>query len=194
MSESISYYDVNAENFNASTYHVNMETIYQPFLDNVIRKGKILDLGCGSGRDSLYFKKKGYEVDAFDYSLALVKLAREQTNLPIQHASFYELSVQDKYDGIWACASLLHCERGRLSEVIQRIVTALKNNGICYMSFKYGDKDRELDGRRFTDLNERQSKELLAPFNISLVDQWITIDQRPNRSEQWLNILFMKKG
>lgn len=192
MNESINYYDVNAKNFNASTYHVEMGEIYQPFLANVVPKGKILDIGCGSGRDSLYFKKNGYEVEAFDYSMELVELARKQTNLQIQHASFYEISASDKYDGIWACASLLHCERERLSDVIQRIVTALKNNGICYMSFKYGEKDRDVDGRKFTDLNEKQSKELLAPFNVSILNQWVTVDQRPNRSEKWLNILFKK--
>lgn len=95
---------------------------------------------------------------------------------------------------VWACASLLHCERDQLPDVLQRILTALKPNGVCYMSFKYGSQDREKDGRSFTDLNEQQAHELLQDFdNVLLLQQWITIDKRPDRTEEWLNILFKKQ-
>ena len=107
--------------------------------------------------------------------------------------SFYEVDDYEAYDGIWACASLLHCERTRLKEVIGKLLRALKPEGVIYMSFKYGDSDREKDGREFTDLNEQQAQELLAQFEqVSLVDQWITVDKRPDREEQWLNLLWKK--
>mgnify|MGYP003581888697 CR=1 FL=1 len=108
--------------------------------------------------------------------------------------SFYDLSDQSRFNGIWACASLLHCDRHRLKEVIGRMKNALKLNGVLYMSFKYGENDREKDGRKFTDLNEQQVKELLFQFDqVSLVQQSIMVDKRPNRDEQWLN-LFWKKN
>ena len=111
----------------------------------------------------------------------------------IKWKSFYEVDEYETYDGIWACASLLHCERTRLKEVIGKLLSALKPNGVLYMSFKYGDSDREKDGRHFTDLNEHQAEELLSQFkNISLVQQWITIDKRPDRTEKWLNIILKK--
>lgn len=192
MNQTINYYNENALFFNNSTYQVDMLSLYEPFLAYIQKQGYILDLGCGSGRDALYFKNQGYQVDAIDYSIELVEIAKKQTGLNIQYASFYDLNEQCKYDGIWACASLLHCERSRLSEVIQHIISALKNDGVCYMSFKHGDTDRQKEGRSFTDLNEAQTIELLAPFNVTLLKQWITIDKRPDRSEQWLNILFKK--
>ena len=99
----------------------------------------------------------------------------------------------NKYDGIWACASLLHCERQKLPEVLSRILRALKTGGVLYMSFKYGSTDREKDGRHFTDLNEQQAQALLREVpGFLLLQQWITVDKRPERSEEWLNILVRK--
>lgn len=191
--KTIDYYNKYAEEFTSSTLHVDMESLYQPFLRLLPESAHILDLGCGSGRDSLAFKNKGYHIDAIDYSEELVKRATELTGIQVKHKCFYELNEVAIYDGIWACASLLHCERHRLAEMLERMLRALKPDGVIYMSFKYGDSDREKDGREFTDLNEQQVQELLAQFDqVSLVQQWITIDKRPERDEQWLNLLLKK--
>lgn len=190
----IAYYNNNAESFAEQTQNVDMDSLYQPFLAHVPAQGLILDLGCGSGRDSLSFLNKGYKVEAADYSEVLVKKASQLTGLDVRHESFYDLNENEKYDGVWACASLLHCERSRLPDVMTKITQALKVQGICYMSFKYGDQDREKDGRTFTDLDERRAEYLLSQIaNIELVKQWITIDKRPDRTEKWLNVLWKKR-
>ncbi len=193
MNQTIHYYNQNADQFFDTTYQVDMSSLYQSFLRYLPEHASILDLGCGSGRDSLAFKNFGYQVEAIDYSEELVAKARQLTELPVQLGSFYELAAQEKYNGIWACASLLHCERDKLSDVLHRILIALKPNGVCYMSFKYGSQDREKDGRSFTDLNEQQAHDLLKGFDqVLLLQQWITVDKRPDRAEEWLNILFKK--
>ena len=193
MSNTLDYYNNNAEQFFDTTYQVNMQSLYAEFLKHIPEHATILDLGCGSGRDALAFKNMGYTVEASDYSKQLVEKARQLTGLDVRHESFYELSEQDKYHGIWACASLLHCERNRLPDVFNRIANALKINGVCYMSFKYGTEDRELAGRNFTDLNEHQVAGLMSHFeNIRLLKQWITLDKRLDRNEQWLNVLIQK--
>ena len=191
--KTIDYYNKHAEEFTASTFEVNMESLYQPFLAELPEGARILDVGCGSGRDTLAFKNKGYQVDAIDYSEELVKKASRLTGIPIKLKSFYEVDDYEAYDGIWACASLLHCERTRLKEVIGKLVSALKPNGVLYMSFKYGNGDREKDGRQFTDLDEVQAKALLEQFdNVQQIQQWITVDKRPDRQEKWLNLLLRK--
>ena len=191
--KTIDYYNKHAEEFTASTFEVDMESLYQPFLAELPEGARILDVGCGSGRDTLAFKKKGYQVDAIDYSEELVKKASRLTGIPIKLKSFYEVDDYEAYDGIWACASLLHCERTRLKEVIGKLVSALKPNGVLYMSFKYGNGDREKDGRQFTDLDEVQAKALLEQFdNVQQIQQWITVDKRPDRQEKWLNLLLRK--
>ena len=189
------YYNNNAQEFVNSTFMVDMQSLYQPFLNLLPDFGRILDLGCGSGRDALAFKNMGYKIEAIDYSAVLVKQASDLTGIEVRLQSFYDLDEIDTYNGIWACASLLHCERHRLVDVLQRIIQSLKANGVIYMSFKYGDQDREKDGREFTDLNEQQAGELLDHFNqVSLAKQWISIDKRPDRTEQWLNLLWKKNG
>ena len=189
------YYDNNAQEFVNSTFMVDMQSLYQPFLNLIPDFGRILDLGCGSGRDALAFKNMGYQIEAMDYSAELVKQASDLAGIEVRLQSFYDLDEIDTYDGIWACASLLHCERHRLVDVLQRMIQSLKANGVIYMSFKYGDQDREKDGREFTDLNEQQAGELLDHFNqVSLAKQWISIDKRPDRTEQWLNLLWKKNG
>ena len=191
--KTIDYYNKHTEEFTASTFEVDMESLYKPFLAELQEGAKILDVGCGSGRDTLAFKNKGYQVDAIDYSEELVKKASRLTGIPIKLKSFYEIDDYEAYDGIWACASLLHCERERLAEVIGKLITALKPNGVLYMSFKYGDSDREKNGRKFTDLNETQAKALLEHFDdVQQIQQWITVDQRPDRQEKWLNLLWKK--
>ena len=192
--KTIDYYNLHAEQFADSTFQVDMESLYQPFLALLQPSARILDVGCGSGRDSLAFKNKGYEVEAMDYSEELVKKATELTGIAVKHQSFYELDEAQVYDGVWACASLLHCERERLHEVFEKLVIALRSGGVLYMSFKYGDSDREKDGRYFTDLNEPQAEKLLGQVGqVELLRQWITVDQRPDRVEKWLNILVKKE-
>lgn len=189
----INYYNQHAEQFAESTFNVDMESLYQPFLAHLSVGARILDVGCGSGRDSLAFKNKGYEVEAIDYSVAMVQKAKELTGIEVKHQSFYDLEQVECFEGIWACASLLHCERRRLVDVIQKMLRALKVNGVIYLSFKYGDSDREKEGRYFTDLNEQQLSELLEQLEqVELLKQWITVDQRPDRSEGWLNVLLKK--
>ena len=193
MNQTSNYYNQHAQAFFENTYQVEMESLYAPFLRYLPEQASILDLGCGSGRDILAFKKKGYQVEAIDYSAELVKKARELTNIEVRQQSFYDLAENNKYDGIWACASLLHCERDRLTEVLGLIFKALKPNGVCYMSFKYGNTDREKDGRSFTDLDEAQARELLYQLEgAKVLQQWNTEDKRPDRDEKWLNLLWKK--
>ncbi|MCO8095373.1 class I SAM-dependent DNA methyltransferase [Acinetobacter lwoffii] len=194
MNQTSNYYNQHAQAFFENTYQVEMKSLYAPFLRYLPEQALILDLGCGSGRDTLAFKKKGYQVEAIDYSAELVEKARELTGIEVRQQSFYELNESEKYDGIWACASLLHCDRDRLPEVLWLIFKALKPNGVCYMSFKYGNTDRDIEGRSFTDLNEQQVHDLLKQIDQTLMlQQWITVDKRPDRTEEWLNILIRKE-
>ena len=190
--QTIDYYNKQAEQFIQATLNVDMESLYQPFLNELPKNARIFDVGCGAGRDTLAFKNKGYQVDAIDYSDVLVERATQLTGVPVQKQSFYDIEAHDEYDGIWACASLLHCERSRLLDVLKRLYTALRRGGVCYMSFKYGTTDRVKEGRAFTDLDEKQARELLNQLDVVVLKQWITIDKRPDRDEKWLNIVWKR--
>lgn len=104
----LEYYNLHAKQFYDATVDVAMDEIYAPFLRYLPKQASILDLGCGSGRDTLAFKNMGYQVNAIDYSQELVEKARQLTGINVRYQSFYDLNEQEQYDGIWACASLLH--------------------------------------------------------------------------------------
>ena len=116
----------------------DMGKLYEPFLQHLKPGAKILDAGCGSGRDSLFFKNHGFQVTAFDASEEMVKLASQLLGQRVLHMSFEDLDLPETYDGIWACASLLHVKRAELRNVIARLTQHLNTGGMLYVSFKYG--------------------------------------------------------
>ena len=194
--DSSAYYDANAEAFCEATLAVEMSPFYARFLARVPPGGRILDAGCGSGRDALAFRVRGFEVVAFDASAALARLAAEHCGLPVEVLRFQDLDWRDRFDGIWACASLLHVPAAELPEVLHRLARALKPGGVLYASFKYGQGERHHDQRRFTDLDEAGLGALLREVPaFAELDTWVTRDRRAERShERWLNTLLMAGG
>ena len=188
------YYDVNAKEYIESTINCDMSFHYQKFLKYLPKTGKILDVGFGSGRDMIYFKSLGYEVEGIDTSLEFVKNMKEK-GFNVRLESACELDSKAEYDGIWACASLLHIKRDELEEVIIRCINALKENGILYCSFKYGDKEVEIDNRYFNYINEEIVSKLLIKNNITVIEVYKTYDVRPNRNTvEWINIILEKNN
>lgn len=187
----MTYYTHQANEFFANTVNVNMDDIYNRFVPLIPSGGHILDAGCGSGRDALFFAKQNFEVTAFDASAELVKKAQAYTNMPIGHRRFEDVSEQAVYDAIWTCASLLHVEDQDWSKVLNALTNALKPQSVWYMSFKLGTESRWKDGRFFKDHNESTLEAHLARRDdLVLVETWRTSDQRPNRAaEQWLNAI-----
>lgn len=189
----IEYYNKNAQVFIETTLNVDMQALYQPFIKLLPENALILDAGCGSGRDTKAFLDMGFQIEAIDASEGMVKHATSYTGICVQHKMFQDISIKDKYDGIWACASLLHVPKSELAAVISNLSEALKIGGIWYLSFKYGDNERIKDGRTFTDMDEKAVAALLSHQpSLKLMDMWITEDARPERNEKWLNLIVKK--
>lgn len=195
LNKTINYYDINAKEFVEGTLNVDFKATQDKFINKLPAKGYILDFGCGSGRDTKYFLAKDFKVDAIDGSIELCKIASEYTNIKVRNMYFNELSIVNKYDGIWACSSILHLSLDDLVDVFKRMSKALKDEGIIYTSFKYGDFSGERNGRYFTDMTEDNFDKLIANVdNLKVEEQWITADVRPQRgNEKWLNLILRKK-
>ena len=193
--ETINFYNQKAADFIANTLEVNFTEIQDLFLEYIPSGGSILDFGCGSGRDAKYFLFKGYQVDATDGSVELCKKASEFLGVQVKQLLFNELDEMEKYDGIWACASILHVEKKELPDVLQKMANAVKSNGVLYASFKYGDFEGEVNGRYFTHLTEETFAELIEGIPKLINEKlWITNDVRAERgNEQWLNIILRKQ-
>ncbi|WAM36269.1 class I SAM-dependent methyltransferase [Caldicellulosiruptor acetigenus] len=196
MDQTIKYYDDNAIDFFMNTKDANMENLYKLFLKYIPEGGKILDLGCGSGRDTKYFLGKGYDVVAVDGSIEMVKLSSEYTGKKTLHMTFQEIDFKEEFDGIWACASLLHVRRDEISSILYKIYRALKPNGVLYSSFKYGDKEEYRDdGRFFNYYDEKSFSELIKKLGyFDILEILITNDVRKGKeNEKWLNVIVKKK-
>ncbi len=194
MPKTLSYYDRHAARFFDETIDIDMSATRNHFLAYLPAGAAILDAGCGSGRDAAAFMRAGYQVSAFDGSPGLAAVAAQRLGLDVAVKRFEDLTLEPRFDGIWACASLLHLPARRLSEAFQRLSNGLRPNGVLYASFKYGSGERSVCGRHFTDLDEDALAELLkemAAFRV--LEVWVAADQRPERSgERWLNALLRR--
>ena len=194
IDKTIEYYNKNANLFVETTANVEFYHMQNRLLSKLETGAHILDFGCGSGRDTKFFLEQGYRVDAIDGSAELCKLASEFTGIEVKHMYFQELSEEVKYDGIWACSSILHLNLSALEDVMKKMTIAVKSNGIIYTSFKYGIFSGERNGRYFTDMTEDTFGKLLQKIpELEIEEQWITSDVRPGRGEeQWLNLILRK--
>lgn len=192
--QTIEYYNENAKQFVETTANVEFYHMQNRFLDKLKAGAYILDFGCGSGRDTKYFLEQGYQVEAIDGSEELCKMASELAGIEVKHMYFQELSEVERYDGIWACSSILHLNHNDLEAVLKKMALAVKANGIIYTSFKYGTFSGERNGRYFTDMTEETFDELLQKIpELEIEEQWITSDVRPGRGEEkWLNLILRK--
>lgn len=164
------YYRQNAQRFFTDTASVDMSAFYPPFVDCLPPGARILDAGCGSGRDVKAFSEMGFEVEAFDASAELVALARQLSGKPVAQMRFQDVDAVERYDGIWCCASLLHVSDAELPGVMTKLAMALKPGGVGYLSFKHGRGEREKDGRRFTDMDRAGLQKLVEGINTAAGD------------------------
>ena len=193
--QTIQYYDQNAADFVENTRNVDFHVMQDEFIEGLPAGAKILDLGCGSGRDTKYFLEHGYRVDAIDGSAELCALASEYTGIPVKCQLFQELDASEVYDGIWACSSILHLEQTELRSVLKKMADALRPDGWIYTSFKYGEFEGMRNGRYFTDFTWSSFQRFIRDTeSLSIEESWVTGDVRPGREEEkWLNLLLQKR-
>ncbi len=193
--KTLEYYNINAEEFASGTIDVDFSANQNKFINKLQHPAIIIDFGCGSGRDTKYFLNHGYTVEAIDGSEELCKLASAYTGIDVKHMLFQDLQEVDKYDAIWACSSILHLPYTELVDVMNKMVTALKDNGLIYTSFKYGTFEGVRNGRYFIDMTEERIEELLQGVDGLVIEEtWVTSDVRPGRGEEkWLNLFLRKK-
>lgn len=190
----LEYYNQNAYKYADGTINVDFEKVQNKFISYIPKDGAILDFGCGSGRDTRYFISKGYDVDAMDGSEELCRIASDNTGIIARHMLFSELDEHERYDGIWACSSVLHLSKSELKKVFGKMIRATKPGGYIYMSFKYGEFEGYRDGRYFTDFMEESFDEFIGDFtDVVITEEWISSDVRPDRgNEKWLNLILQK--
>ena len=118
------------------------------FLDRLTPDARILELGCGGGRDSARIKERGFDLDATDGVAAMVRKANERFAVNARVLRFDQLDAVNAYDAVWAHACLLHLAQADVPPVLQAIHRALRPGGWHYANYKLGSGEgRDLLGR-----------------------------------------------
>ena len=188
------FYDTNASLFIESWMSADMKGEYEEFEKLVKQGGSILDGGCGSGRDSLYFLQKGYDVTAFDPSNEMIKYASQFTGLNVKKLRWEDLADKDKYDAVWASASLYHVNRADMNAVFDKIADALKDNGILFASYRDRPDDFEEGGRKFTSFDKNTFSKFVqenGKFDIISIKE--RKDSRKGKEDEIWLFAFLKK-
>lgn len=188
------YYQKNAEQYIKATKDCDMSAVRSYFLSYVPLKGRILDLGFGSGRDSLAFMKLGYEVYSLDPCQAFIDNGRK---IGLQHLLYKkaeDISDVSFYDGIFASASLLHVKREDLKSVFVILNRALKDKGVIYVGFKEGSFAGRRDGRYYDDLDANLLIGILKGTGLYVADSYTSLSVKKDAKESFLNAILKKEG
>ena len=187
------YYEINAKRYAEETFSVDMSEQYKKFLPLLREQARILDLGSGSGRDACYFQKKGYQVTALEPSKNLCREIRKVFSGKIVCSDIQSYQPEQRFDGIWACASLLHLQEKEVLSFFEKINLYLNDNGIIYLSGKNGLPTGEVpDGRYFLEFTEAlKEKILVTSERMKLEELWYTEDVSGRKGFRWVNMIFM---
>lgn len=186
----IEYYNMYADDFFEGSVDADMSEWRNRFIKYLPDGGRVLDAGCGSGRDSKAFIMQGYSVVAMDASREMCKRASELLGQEVWQMRFDEMSFDDEFDGVWACASLLHVPISEMADVLKKIKHGLRPEGIFYASFKYGEGETVKDVRSFTNYTLESVCELLTGAGFRVLECDISYDVRPGREEEkWVNVI-----
>ena len=188
--DSIEYHNQNAAEYFERTVDINMQEYWDRFTQLLPEECSILDLGCGSGRDSDYFISRGFDVTAMDASEEMCDLASIHIGQDVLKLSFAKIDFNEVFDGIWACASLLHVPSDEMEDIFVKIIKSLKINGILFMSFHYGDFEGVREGRYFTDYRTKTLRELILKHaDMELIEIQKCEDYNPESGNAWIYVL-----
>ena len=197
----INYYDDNTVEFACQTAHIDMQDLYELFISQLPQRDtqSVLDVGCGSGRDANYFARQGYDVTAIDTSVELIQWAQKHHMssrigwVNLDFSSIEKQAWENKFTGIWSCASLLHVPFFELPFIINSLLDTLTDDGVMYVSFKYGKGERVDEERFFCDMNESRWTTIVAKI-LQVIEYkiWLSADKRSGIKNNWFNITIKK--
>ncbi|MGW7677813.1 class I SAM-dependent methyltransferase [Shewanella sp. S23-S33] len=188
----IAFYDTNATSYFDSTIALDMEEIYKKVRAYVPNGGSVLDAGCGVGRDTQYFIRKGFKVLSFDASSKMVELCNQYPFSFCEQKNFTDIDYPSTFDLIWACASLLHLKPSEFEAAISRLLSALTSGGHFYFSLKKQIDNTKAAERDFYTYSSDYIHELLVTrYKLVKIEVWESGSILSN-NETFVNYLYKK--
>ncbi len=170
----LEYYQTNAPRYTLSFGQAPSRHL-DSFLDRLEPKARVLELGCGGGRDSARIIERGFDLDATDGTAAMVKKANERFDVGARVMRFDELDSVAAYDAVWAHACLLHVARADIPNVLAAIYRALTPGGWHFANYKLGSGEGRDPLGRLTNLPDEAWLEQAyreAGFDIEMTERY----------------------
>lgn len=165
------------------------------FLDQLEPGARLLELGCGGGRDAARIIERGFDLDATDGTPAMVRKANERFAVGARVMRFDELDAIEEYDAVWAHASLLHLARVELPGVLKAILAALKPGGWHFANYKLGTGEgRDLLGRLHNFPDERWIAQAYEAAGFQIVESEIYPGKGADGTQRDWIALFLRKS
>lgn len=188
--DSASWYDRNVDDYVERTESVDLFHLHQRFVAYIPDRGRILDAGCGSGRDTQAFIAMGYDVVPMDASIEMVRRVEQKTGRTARRLRHQEVAFVEEFDGVWSMASLLHVPHSELPEVLRRYQRALVPGGVLFASFKHGTGEEYRSERLFANQHAGSFPSVVGQVSgLQLIEMWVEPDRRPGRQEEWFSVL-----
>ena len=191
--ETFKWYEENASSYSLSTKDALVEDALNEFVSLLPKEASIVDIGCGCGRDSAYFRNMGFRVESMDVSPAMAREARRLFDIDVSLCDVLSLERREELDGAWAQASLLHLNEEELSLAFRKIRDSLKDGGILYASFRIGEGNSREEGRYYTNMTKEKLLSLL-PKEMDIIRQWESKDVRKGMAHRWLSSIMKKRS
>ncbi len=191
--DTIDYYNKYASKIFEETAELDTEELRQKFLALLEEGDTILDLGCGSGRDSLAFYDLGYDVTPLDASEEMCKLAEIHTGLEVLQIAYEDMEFDEVFDGIWGYDALIHVPGKELDGILEKLIDALCRNGILFLSFREGDFEGFQGERYFCDYGEDELERIIRETKRLKPEKiWVSDSVDPDAHEKRVYILARK--
>lgn len=192
----IEFYDRHAAEYFERTVSADLSVLYERFLQHISPGGAILDVGAGSGRDMKALRERGFQVLGIDGSEQLAARATAFSGANCLAVRFDQLKFTSRFDGVWACASLLHVPKQQLARILRRLYMSLKRDGVLFISVRRGAGESTADdGRFFAYYDTDEVRRLVSGAAFRINDLWTSADQLANRSSlEWINVIAQKCG
>ncbi len=191
--DTIEYYNRYASKIFEDTVDKDTEELRQDFLSFLEEGDTILDLGCGSGRDSLAFYERGYDVTPLDASEEMCKLAEIHTGLEVLNMQYEQMEFDEVFDGIWGSEALIHVPEAEILSVLTRVIDALCQGGILYLSFLEGDFEGFRSGRYFCEYTQEYLERMLKETGrLEVLKIWTLEESDRENGSRLLNVLARK--